>query len=98
MELIDRNEALNDFKKHYFDNSTVIRCAEIVLTAAPVIEAERIKHGHWIKHPVFDEYDKPIWNEYWFQCSCCNEPSSSYTKTKYCSECGAKMDEEVNNG
>ncbi len=42
--LIDAKEYENDIRKHYFDNSTVIRCTEIALNnAAPVIEAESEK-------------------------------------------------------
>ena len=39
--LIDAGEYENDIRKHYFDNSTVIRCTEIALDNAPtIIEAD----------------------------------------------------------
>ena len=37
MRLIDADKLLADFKKHYFDNETVIRCAEIAISNAPTV-------------------------------------------------------------
>lgn len=40
--LIDAGEYENSIRKHYFDNSTVIRCTEIALDNAPtIIDADR---------------------------------------------------------
>ncbi len=40
--LIDAREYENSIRKHYFDNSTVIRCTEIALDNAPtIIEADK---------------------------------------------------------
>lgn len=40
--LIDAGEYENSIRKHYFDNSTVIRCTEIALDDAPtIIEADK---------------------------------------------------------
>ena len=42
--LIDAKEYEDDIRKHYFDNSTVIRCTEICLDNAPtIIEADKGK-------------------------------------------------------
>ena len=39
--LIDAREYENSIRKHYFDNSTVIRCTKIALDNAPtIIEAD----------------------------------------------------------
>ena len=56
------------------------------LKAAPTIEAEPTKHGHWIYkwHGMFHR-DLPI-------CSECK--NFVVYETKYCPNCGAKMDEE----
>lgn len=62
-----------------------------ILDSAPTVEAEPIKHGHWIN------------NNGLYQCSLCKEYtvmgwasciSIEYmNKTmKYCNNCGAKMD------
>ena len=50
----------------------------------PLVEVEPVKHGHWI----FTQ--KETWYAE-FQCSECGE--GVYNKTKFCSNCGAKMDE-----
>jgi hypothetical protein len=40
--LIDAKAYEQDIRKHYFDNSTVIRCTEIALSYAPtIIEADK---------------------------------------------------------
>ena len=40
--LIDAKAYEQDIRKHYFDNSTVIRCTEITLDNAPtIIEADK---------------------------------------------------------
>ena len=36
-DLGDLNAVYDDFRQHYFDNPTVMRCAEIVLGNAPTI-------------------------------------------------------------
>lgn len=41
-ELIDKEYILNKFNKTYFDNKTVIRCAELVCNGAPTITEEEI--------------------------------------------------------
>lgn len=42
--LIDAGEYENSIRKHYFDNSTVIRCTEIALDNAPtIIEADKTR-------------------------------------------------------
>ena len=47
----------------------------------PTIEAEPVRHGHWIKSK--DGYHR---------CSVC-ESRGSAIKARYCHHCGAKMDE-----
>lgn len=64
-----------------------IRKALRIAETAPVADAELMRHGYWI--PQDNTYTK-------FMCSDCkgrNHDSSG----KYCSECGCKMDAEVNN-
>ena len=53
---------------------------------AKTFEAEPVHHGHWISagHDEGSLYRK---------CSVCNTMFANIGKTKYCSECGAKMDE-----
>lgn len=65
---------------------------------APTIDAEPVRHGHWIKEakesmiPV--EYDingNVIIHKYIiYRCSICNGASSNHN---YCPNCGARMDD-----
>lgn len=53
------------------------------LMDAPTVDAEPIRHGHWEVTPVY------------IKCSECGE-SFMLIPQNYCPNCGAKMDEEVN--
>lgn len=61
---------------------------------APTVEAEPIRHGHWIM--CDEEYNA-------YECSICHdawaveEGSPSENNMHYCQNCGAKMDEEAGN-
>ena len=57
----------------------------------PKIEAEPVKHAHWIERRTNN-------GSVHYTCSCCGkEVSYPYAKKrwKYCIECGARMDEEI---
>lgn len=59
--------------------------ARMAITNAPTIEAEPIRHGHWIMKP----------NGYG-TCSNCNKCSLDImggVHSNFCPNCGAKMDE-----
>lgn len=53
---------------------------------APTVDAEPVRHGHWIKSEKSD---------YEWECSACGYGLSDY-RTTYCYDCGAKMDEVKN--
>ena len=57
--------------------------AEVVADYLLDNEVQPVRHGHWI-------FDKGLFT---FYCSECSMPDPS--AKPYCSECGAKMDEEV---
>lgn len=48
---------------------------------------EQHEMGHWI----IDRDDNRTWDRVRFICSACGE-WQTYGKTKYCPECGAKME------
>jgi hypothetical protein len=58
-----------------------------VIHSAPTIEAEPVWHGHWRKILVPKKWNGPV-----VRCSECN--FGGYTGSKYCPDCGAKMDLE----
>lgn len=77
-DAISRKATLEKFKKTYFDNETVIRCAELVINGMPPVNLQEPKTGHWI--------DK--------KCSACGCKSMlGLCIENYCANCGAKMQE-----
>lgn len=78
MRLIDADALLQRAVAHGW--STPKWVSNIVIEDAPTIEAEPIKHGRWVK--IYDS----------FQCSICGSKTTTYYRTNYCPNCGAKMD------
>ena len=58
-----------------------------VIQNMPTVEAEPVKHGHWIR----THFASPVW-----KCSVCgaNYNRVSMIGANWCEACGAKMDEE----
>ncbi len=54
------------------------------------MDKKKVEHemGHW----TVDKDDNRTWDRVRFICSVCGE-WQTYGKTKYCPECGAKMQE-----
>lgn len=105
MRLIDADELIEVFRglalmlsgqyRESFTNVNGVRsmeidCAEDIIKNAKTIDAEPVKHAHWIEHRTSN-------GNVHYNCSHCGkEVSYPYAKKrwKYCIECGAKMDEE----
>lgn len=66
------------------------RAIEQVVKEQPSVEAEPVRHGHWIIYPVspFDGYD--------VKCSEC-EMRGCAPYWDFCPNCGARMDEGSSN-
>ena len=60
-----------------------------VIDKAPTVDAEPVRHGHWI--------EKGAGFNWHFECSACGwEDGYPFNdRMKYCPNCGAKMDEEA---
>lgn len=59
---------------------------------APTVEAEPIRHGHWMPYEYGDYH--------WHKCSVCgswwaHDDYDQMDEFRYCPVCGALMDEEV---
>lgn len=83
MKLIDADEILKEKyleSPHYCDY--VVSVEEI--ENAPTIEAEPVRHGEW----------KICCDGYYPYCSVCKEEPIGRKMSKYCPNCGAKMDLE----
>ena len=80
MDLIDRKQLIEKCAWTLFDCSEVVDVDDIL--KFPTIEAEPVKHGHW------------IWTGSCQVCSICDEEQYGVdTGRYYCPNCGAKMDE-----
>jgi len=61
----------------------------------PAADVTEIKHGHWHKYSKGSgSYRGVIILSDAYQCTICKK--SSWNKSDYCPNCGAKMDEETN--
>lgn len=87
MRLIEADELFKDFEKSaWFNNADRDDVAEELLLNAPTIDAEPVRHGHWV-----------ICSDgYYPYCSKCKQEPDGKNMTNYCSNCGAKMMDEVN--
>lgn len=82
--LYDTIDELNRYDD--FEDTIIVGDALQTILDAPAADVQEVKHGKWI--------DK-VWI---WECSVCKK-RSSYGKTDYCPNCGAKMDaKEYGNG
>lgn len=86
-KLLDHHLMMGNFSA----DGAVSDCIEFLKTA-PTIDAEPVRHGHWIR--VKDNtFMSPC-----YECSACGRKINTWEKAEksapYC-HCGAKMDEEV---
>lgn len=94
MRLIDADRfdnELDELKKHAdIHLSAEVFRTKVRLATQPTVDAEPIRHGHWITGLCFSQgiYDYP---EYDKKCSVCQKYSRDFST--YCPNCGAKMDE-----
>ena len=59
-----------------------------IIDKMPTVDAEPIKHGHWINH-----FDDLFPEDSSVECSVCHEYEGIMANDNYCPNCGAKMDE-----
>ena len=100
-ELIDRNALIDalmtftwrDEDEHLIDDWDEKRkFIEDWLPSLPTIEAEPLRHGHWIEKDGFD-------GDTYYDCSACGhswvtiEGTPQDNEMNYCPYCGAHMDE-----
>ena len=97
MRLIDA-DALLEYKfpngfSRWDEQEVVYAVHEKDILSAPTVEAEPVKHGHWI-------VEGEIVAGHYHQISCCSYcgwTSDDYymNEANFCLNCGTKMDEEV---
>lgn len=77
---------------NYLKHSRGIAGDEIlheIIDNQPTIEAEPVRHGRWTKDGCDCKY-------FYYKCSVCGEDNDG--RTKFCPNCGAKMDGGAENG
>ena len=85
MLLIDAEKLRDDiFNDSDYNNDTINHFLDVV-DEQPEVDAEPVVHGHWIENPCL----------YGAFCSRCGENYG--IPFNFCPNCGAKMDEEVQN-
>ena len=84
--LIDANALLEKLKKtsRYFT-------VKFDIEEAPTVDAVEVVHGRWLQH-IVNNYG--IKRYIGFTASCCGRWSKN--QTRYCPNCGAKMDGDGN--
>ena len=87
-DFINREELIADLLTVDPQYETMIDWCIRVLKAQPPIDAEPVRHGHWM--PIYERYED---GDYLIgeKCSECGETLSF--KPPFCPYCGAKMDE-----
>ena len=72
------------------DIEDILSAVITYLSEQPTVDAVEVVHGRWIYEPVEFTIEKDI------KCSICG----GYVEhaTNYCPNCGAKMDQEADNG
>lgn len=65
--------------------------------AIPSVEAEPVVHAHWVSEIVKKCDWKGQKRDYYqpYSCPVCHTPDPRKGESKYCSECGAHMDEPL---
>ena len=100
-------ETLLEFVKQntpHIDGETTMQCVERAIKNAPTADVVEVKYGEWIRNerniPKMKEFHKKgiatamKATSIFYTCSCCNDWGTPIQK--YCSGCGAKMNNVVN--
>lgn len=94
------NEYCDCFLNDAQELSTEWWCVEDAVTAAPTIDAVPVVHGQWVHNDLGHTYCSKCHERLPFMHCYTEEPCSDYDEewdeeipeTRYCPNCGAKMD------
>lgn len=87
-------EPYTDYERGYNDG---VIAAYWLTRSAKAVEAEPVVHAHWVSEIVKKCDWKGRKRDYYqpYSCPVCHTPDLRKGESKYCSECGAKMDKEI---
>ena len=100
LEILDRCDCHYDVdvEDYVYDNqaefNAILACNKEIrnaLSEMPIIDAEPVRHGKWIKADTQQYFRK---HYPFFTCSECGYRKDSQKKWNYCPECGARIDAE----
>lgn len=91
-DLISRNALLDVMPK---DNELLSVDVRRIICESPIIDAEPVRHGQWEtkEYTTEDSFDDWIVIHHEEVCSECGKGQGE--RSKFCPNCGAKMDGEV---
>lgn len=90
MRLVDADEVYKVLTDYYHHKTeTQHEALKEALSKVPTVDAEPVKHGHWINA------NEGLWNTVEvLKCSVCGEMDNRMDwSDSYCPNCGRKMDE-----
>lgn len=79
--LIEVENVIRVIDRYISDDDTNLNI-KLAITNIPKIEAEPVRHGHWLKN-----------GSRYCECSVCHHEGNISGADNYCWYCGAKMDE-----
>ena len=96
---LDMDEILRHRRRYigqeYDEPYLVSAVPEEVIRSLPPADVMEVRHGSWHKYSKGSgSYNGVIILSDAYQCTICKK--SSWNKSDYCPNCGAKMDEETN--
>lgn len=83
-DYIDRNELVGNLDKFAPEHLTPL--LRTLIEKQPTADVVEVRHGHWIK------VGKTNGGSNILQCSVCGTVRKGVAKTRFCKDCGAKMD------
>jgi hypothetical protein len=99
-ELIDREDLKSAIRNKYASLEDRCEINEII-NAQPTVDSVSVVHGHWIYDPNGMDWNLGAWR--CSKCGCKNNNIGGderinpllFAGSKYCPNCGAKMDEDT---
>lgn len=88
-EYFNRIRSIDERKMEQID--AIGQGVYIEIANTPSVDAEPVRHGHWVIEEHTNSIDGSSYKRY--KCSECGCPTAMFIRSPYCSNCGAKMDE-----
>lgn len=94
MRLIDADKLTNKIDAHVINNQDIMFIRKLI-NETETEEVAPAVHAHWVHDFIDANCNCGVEIHCGWVCSNCNWYAKMESKTNYCPDCGAKMDEEV---